>query len=275
MEGKAPERLHLRAMGFCGVDDSISPEFLIFISQHYPFVEWGVLFRPDLEGTPRYASRAWIERLCELQKYRREQATLANIAPQQPMRLAAHLCGSRCQEVLDGDWEFVAMLRGLGFGRVQINATKANNVFIDRDHIGTAIANIQKCMVNCPHVEHILQYNAETKCICDYFLLNPVENMSILYDSSCGLGIEMKDFPTPENKSILHGYAGGINPKNIAEILKKVETVSCGKPVWIDMESSLRMKVISDNGDINDVFSIDKCYSCITVGVELFGLQNI
>jgi hypothetical protein len=64
------EQLHLRAMGFCGVDDSVSPESLILLSQQYPFVEWGVLFRPDLEKTPRYASMEWVTRLCQLEAQR-------------------------------------------------------------------------------------------------------------------------------------------------------------------------------------------------------------
>lgn len=41
---------NLRAMGFCGVDNSVSPEILQVLSNEYPFIEWGVLFRTDLEG---------------------------------------------------------------------------------------------------------------------------------------------------------------------------------------------------------------------------------
>lgn len=37
----------LRKLGFCGADDSVSPNFLGLICQSYPFVEFGVLFRPD------------------------------------------------------------------------------------------------------------------------------------------------------------------------------------------------------------------------------------
>jgi hypothetical protein len=43
----------LRALGFCGVDDSTQPELLEMISARFPGVEWGVLFRPDKEGQPR------------------------------------------------------------------------------------------------------------------------------------------------------------------------------------------------------------------------------
>jgi hypothetical protein len=39
--------MKLRKLGFCGVDDSVSPRMLGLICQSYPFVEFGVLFRPD------------------------------------------------------------------------------------------------------------------------------------------------------------------------------------------------------------------------------------
>jgi hypothetical protein len=37
----------LRAIGFCGVDDSVHPNLLGIIANAYPLVEFGVLFRPD------------------------------------------------------------------------------------------------------------------------------------------------------------------------------------------------------------------------------------
>ena len=78
--------LNLRAMGFCGADDSVNPEHMQLLSIHYPWIEWGVLFRPDLEGTPRYATWSWVNKLCKI-----------NTDTGGMMRLAGHLCGSRCQ----------------------------------------------------------------------------------------------------------------------------------------------------------------------------------
>ena len=43
----------LRALGFCGIDDSVNPKLLGILSHVYPIVEFGVLFRPDKEGSPR------------------------------------------------------------------------------------------------------------------------------------------------------------------------------------------------------------------------------
>ena len=75
-------------MGFCGVDDSVDPELLQLLSVHYPWIEWGVLFRPDMEGTPRYATEDWVKKLISVNT---ESGNL--------MHLAGHLCGSRCLSV--------------------------------------------------------------------------------------------------------------------------------------------------------------------------------
>ena len=55
--------MQLRVLGFCGADDSVEPTLLSAISAQHPWVEWGVLFREEKAGTPRYASRKWLERL--------------------------------------------------------------------------------------------------------------------------------------------------------------------------------------------------------------------
>ena len=38
------------------------------LSAKYSWIEWGVLFRPDLEGTARYASMQWVEELAEVNR---------------------------------------------------------------------------------------------------------------------------------------------------------------------------------------------------------------
>ena len=103
--------MHLRLLGFCGVDDSVDPRRLVAISQKNPFVEWGVLFHPGREGTPRYASRPWVDRL--LAARRAAPAAAA-------VRLAAHVCGPALNQVLGGDVTFVKQLAAQGFGRVQV-----------------------------------------------------------------------------------------------------------------------------------------------------------
>ena len=250
------KKLHLRAMGFCGADDTCCPEQMQLLSSHYPWIEWGILFRPDLEGTPRYASKLWVDKLCSVNKSAGEH-----------MRLAGHLCQLRCQEVLEGDSTFVAELKSNGFNRVQINATAANSVQVDKTKLEYYVQNIINVMNAVPTLEFIIQCNEETEPLWSKLIESPAKNMSLLFDASCGKGILATTFPAPM-AGIPCGYAGGMGPKNIEDVLDSVRTAADGKPVWIDMESSLRTIIIGDGGNREDTFSIDKCFKCILAGIN-------
>jgi hypothetical protein len=53
----------ISTVSILGVDDSVSPEDLVDISQKYPFVEWGINLRPDSPPRPGYPSDEWLEDL--------------------------------------------------------------------------------------------------------------------------------------------------------------------------------------------------------------------
>ena len=233
------------------MDDSVDPWHLQAISAQYPFVEWGVLFRPDKEGEPRYASWAWVEKLAAVN--RRTGGT---------MKLAAHLCGSRCQDVLQGNSSFVKKLRGLGFKRVQVNATAANGV--DVSSLASAFVPLYDCILACTDVEWIIQRNEGTKALWAPMLRSEAANVSFLFDDSVGRGVVATSFASPE-KGAKCGYAGGICPGNIVDVLGSVFDAANGHSVWIDMESSLRASI-----DGKDAFSIDKSFSCIRQYVDVF-----
>ena len=55
--------IQLRCVGFCGADDTVDPAELKEISDQHGWVEWGVLFRPEKAGSPRFASDEWLKRL--------------------------------------------------------------------------------------------------------------------------------------------------------------------------------------------------------------------
>lgn len=245
---------NMRSVGFCGADDSVHPKMLGLICNSYPFVEFGVLFRPDKEGLPRYASKQWVQELASVAK------SSSGI-----MRLAAHLCGSRVKEVLDGDDAFVSSLEQLGFNRVQINATAQNGV--DTSNLSESVSTFAAVMARHPELEFILQKNDETRPLwqglleSDGELCGPVgripQNVTMLVDESKGTGVLASSYPSPPDEYNI-GYAGGIGPGNIEGVLTGVLEASGGRNVWIDMESSLRS--IKDG---KDVFDLDKCYQCI------------
>lgn len=239
----------LRALGFCGADDSVHPNMLVLLATAYPVVEFGILFRPDKEGTPRYASPSWVQRL----------------VAQKPtsMKLAAHLCSTRVNEVLAGNGSFVTQLQEWGFQRIQINATAVNGV--DTANMGLKVGNVLKIMLQHPSVEFIVQKNDETEPLWQG-LLNDSEasavgklpsNVCMLLDESKGTGVLADSWPAPPADYDI-GYAGGIGPDTIGNVLQKVQDVTAGRSVWIDMESRLR----SIKNDC-DVFDLDKCYTVL------------
>ncbi len=257
----------LRFVGFCGADDSVAPELLALISSKYPWIEWGVLFRTDLEGTPRYASPKWVEDLSIFRKHSDNK-----------MRLAAHFCFNRCQEILDGNPTFAAYVHNhYGFHRIQINATAANGVIVDHENLENVAKNIRYCMTSVPTVEFIFQLNDETKPIWNILSRDPPTNISILHDASCGKGVSIVEYPSPSLYSVPCGYAGGIGPNTMERVLTAVSSAvpndNSVTPVWIDMESSLRTLIVSSKEDSNfdDIFDLNKCMKCVEIAKQ-FGL---
>jgi len=246
--------MQLRALGFCGADDSVHPHHLIILAKAYPLVEFGILFRPHLEGQPRYASTAWVERLAECSK---------NVRPD--MKLAAHLCGSRVNDVLEGKAPFLEQLQTWGFGRVQINATAINGV--DTSRLAEAVPRLLKLIEQFPTLEFILQQNDETKPLWEGLLQHYSatngssaalpRNVSMLLDESKGAGVLRDDWPPPPTAYEI-GYAGGMGPDNIDSVLQQLKVTAAGRSIWIDMESRLR-SIKNDK----DVFDLDKCYTVI------------
>jgi len=303
----------LRALGFCGVDDTVEPELLAALSSRYDFIEWGILFREELSGTPRFASKPWLERL-------------KRVNSEKNMRLAGHLCSIRCEEVLKGDSSFIHMLHEtLGIGRFQINATAANNVDMSLVNAESA-ERLRSVMDAEPEVEFIIQRNAETLPLWE-----PLEarglppNMSFLFDESKGTGVVAAEWPEPPLRNgpggqsrsrgdsqekgggvaagfVPFGYAGGLGPTTIEAQITKM-TVKTNKAaaalavdgtrggggggsgsgeggrsgdvgIWVDMESSLRT-TLADGADIFDVNKAMRCVLIVELLVERGVLTNV
>ena len=264
--------LTLRYLGFCGVDDSIEPEILASLSRQYSWLEWGVLLRPDMEGKPRYATFEWIEKLSTL----KQNSSF-------PIQLAAHLCGRSCEELLEGNYTLLHKIDALGFARVQVNATKANNVNYDTSNIAKVVDNICNGISQFPQIEFIIQTNQETLPIKSLIeaRASTLPNISFLYDSSCGTGVSIDGNSIPVvHSQIRCGYAGGIGPDTIHNILTLLsQTVPQGVPIWIDMESSLRefvakSKLDAEQGNFKDTFSINNCGKCLNIAKALCHFQS-
>lgn len=257
----------LFAIGFCGADDSVHPHQLAIMSYTYPTVEFGVLFRPDKEGTPRYASPAWVDQLRVTVQHMKN-------ASGHTIKLAAHLCGSRVNDLLDDkNMDFLRYIQSVGFQRVQINATAVNGV--DTSRLTESATSLWRIIQDFQQLEFIVQKNDETKPLwepIEVLLSNHrnITNVSMLLDESKGTGL-VSSISSWSQPSVLYrtGYAGGIGPNNVGDILKNIidliTSSDCSETkrnlqqhFWIDMESSLRS---IKNG--NDIFDLDKCFQVV------------
>mmetsp|Transcript_15917 Transcript_15917/g.33616 ORF Transcript_15917/g.33616 Transcript_15917/m.33616 type:complete len:307 (-) Transcript_15917:1727-2647(-) len=286
----------LEALGFCGADDSVNPRLLALIGQNYPLVEWGILFRPDKEGEPRYASIEWVSRLSQILKNSRSNNQLQQQSESRSrIRLAAHLCGSHVNDLLSSSIKpssataidaFLVQLYEWGFRRVQVNATAVNGVFTEKLGEGTTLQAFLRTVNTHPKLEFIVQKNDETEPLWSALLNNNSngnklpENIVFLHDESKGTGKEVSgdglstdpQFVTSSSfgrKAV--GFAGGIKPSNVksvAESALRACAASNGNSFWIDMESGVRTTLLHPDGTKEDIFDLAKCYDCIDLVCE-------
>lgn len=204
------------------------------LSAKYP-IEWGVLFSPSRQGTGRYPNLDVVREI-------REQG--------KGLRFAAHLCGGHAREVMatgkllpdSAEHELRVFLRDCV--RVQINTAAADlrlATVIDWAS-GEGVRAIFQCRDEFPTrgaFSHLVDW---------------------LFDASGGRGQEPPAWPKPHSAwhaaYALKGYAGGINPSNVAAVVQilgtdKAEGFSADENYWIDMESGVR--------DEHDVFDLKLC----------------
>ena len=93
--------------------------------------------------------------------------------------------------------------------------------------------------LRCKRVEWVLQCGDETDIQDAIELARTLEmgRVSALFDASGGRGIEPFRWPVSP-VSIRFGFAGGIGPDNLVEVLRDIGPREA--PFWIDMESGVR-----------------------------------
>lgn len=206
--------LNLKYCTITGLDEKTDLVKLVELTKRYPFVEWGVLFRKDPNGRPRYPTFEYIKKLVEIKKD-------FNI------RMAIHMCRSSVEDVVLSHLQF-SFLKN--FDRIQLNFAYNDVAFT----IHELFEFIEDCKVNW-NTPVITQHNADNINVTR--LLESTHH-HVLFDTSRGTGQLLEPPLYIENKFC--GYAGGIGPDNLNEIIPLIETASNGHETWIDMESSVR-----------------------------------
>jgi hypothetical protein len=218
-----------------GADESVTPEQLHALSVEFPFVEWGILLSRNSEGKkPRYPSRQWI-----------------NSLDGKGLKLSGHLCGAWVREfVYDGEATFESDRPEYPalFQRMQINFAGAT-YYRPNKGFWFWLQEHKK--------QYIFQQDGVNDGLMNDALVKNIDAVP-LFDKSGGKGIGPDTWPQPY-PGIYNGFAGGINHGNIADTLAKISaSISGDAQVWVDMESGVRTWGEDDNGEVTDVFDLDK-----------------
>ena len=205
---------------FTGVDERTSIAALQGLSGRYP-IEWGVLLHPHPPG-PLFPNADTIEKLRGA-----------------GLRLSAHVCDNFARDIAAGE---KPRLNLAGFSRVQVNHGRNGAT-------EEVIANVQAYAAS-------QGLRAALQCSGAF----PADGrVDWLYDVSFGEGVKPSAFPVLSQSFPLCGFAGGLGPDNVREVLSEQLAVATGVPFWIDMESGVRTGAYLE---------VDKCQA---VCVEVFG----
>jgi hypothetical protein len=194
---------------FTGADDYTHVGEMTALSGQYP-IEWGILFSPRRQGIDmRYPGGEAQSRLLW-----------------SGLRLSAHLCGAYSKEIMSDGHLISHPPVDLGvFDRIQVNHGSPDPQKIIKFRKGWGA---MRCIAQARADE----FPADT-------------SVDWLFDISGGRGTEPKAWPKYPGRLV--GYAGGINPGNVAKVIAEIDATG---PYWIDMESGVRT---------GDVFDLSLC----------------
>lgn len=122
------------------------------------------------------------------------------------------------------------------YDRVQVNINARRTTFSAQE-----VIEIYRTLKN-EGIPFIAQYHEDSSALTDEYLKEN-NGIQLLFDDSKGRGQSPDSWPklkTAQGTPLFCGYAGGINPSNIAEQLPLIEEAAAGHPYWIDMETGVR-----------------------------------
>ena len=263
----------LERVTITGADDSVDPQALLDLSNTYPFVEWGILLSKDKSGVERYPSQKWRDELFRLWNQN------------QNLHLSGHICGKWVRDIIEGKWCLNEITGQEMFSRFQLNfspyicdAFKWSTPDLDGESFYPVaeMGNIDRFLKgfddpNLYFRQFIFQTNSFTPVHEHLMARTLADEIDAvwMFDVSGGRGVLPEEWIKPKNGSYA-GFAGGLNPDNVCDQLKKINKINGKNPYWIDVESGVRTDDKFDLGKVTQFlyltqFSIES----IPVGVSV------
>ena len=220
LDGDRSQLINVRTCAVTGADDKTDLADLNRLAARFPFVEPALLWYPEKAAgkEDRFPSLGWIHDFID--KYEGTHA-------------AIHLCGRTAfDEFMSGQGETPELISH--FSRVQLNLKfeGMRDQLSDND-IDRIIAQVKLH----PDIEFVIQYGKDDAELLRKF--DGVSNIAVFFDTSAGRG-ELAHEYNPPISGRFCGYAGGLDPDNVAEELLKIQRVAPGALIWIDAETGLR-----------------------------------
>lgn len=201
-----------RFITFTGADDHADIDGMVQLSKRYR-VEWGILLSKSRQGTGRYPGEEALSRYWALAG--------------RHLVLSAHLCGEYSRLVMAGNGLANILPVDIGFcKRVQVNHAEPN--------IGRV-----SFFAGQWGPRGVIQWRGNT--------FPKTHQVHLLFDRSGGQGKLSETWPEHPGGYQLVGYAGGITPDNILDVIVKIASKG---DYWLDMESGVRT---------DDRFDVEKC----------------
>jgi phosphoribosylanthranilate isomerase len=217
-----------------GADDSVDVNELVALSKRFPFVEWGILLSKSAEGSKRFPSRKWMQRLHD-------------VVQNEQLLLSGHICGRWVREICNGTWTILYDCKEIEdmFARFQLNFHAEVHKLNQKDFI--AGFDDQRLYFR----QFIFQLDDVNNDILDVAKEAEIDAVP-LFDTSGGIGQLPEEWP--QARQGYCGYAGGLSPDNLTIQMEAIEKVAGEGPIWIDVETRVR----SDDDQILDLDKVTK-----------------
>ncbi len=190
-------------IAFTGVDLATVIDDLRALSARYP-IEWGILIDAAQEALPLFP----------------DAATRQALLTAGGLRFAAHVCGEEARRIANAPDTAIVDLAG--FSRLQVNHSFEGSSQAQADNtVRFGRARGLRAMLQCKGA-----FPADAR-------------LDWLFDTSFGRGTAPGAWPKLPAGGPFCGFAGGINPSTVADVLKAIDAEPCAL-YWIDMESGVR-----------------------------------
>ena len=190
-------------ISFTGVDLQTSSPRMMALAADYP-VEFAFLLSPSRQGTGRFPPREFIHHVLSYRNSR--------------FKFAAHLIDEYSAKLVETQMTGLEASGDLkGFERVQINS----------DSPDLSPKKVRK-WADTQGIVPILQCTQAFPAD---------QSVQWLFDPSKGTGTRPASWPAARGTRLV-GYAGGIGPDNVAEVVGQIGQVA--RNYWIDMASGVR-----------------------------------